>query len=264
MKNDLQITVCQPDVYWEKPKENQKQFEKYLDEIAIDAPDLVLFPELFLTGFTMNTSGNAESMDGAGVKWMRKMAEKYQVVIGGSHIIRDSGKVYNRFLFVFSDGKTDFYDKRHLFRMGEEHRHYQAGTERKVFKVAGWNILPIVCYDLRFPVWIRNRNDYDVMICVANWPSVRQAVWNNLLVSRAIENACYVAGVNRTGIDGREISYTGGSQFIDPKGNRFNVLNDKSGILSAELSKEDLTRFREKFPVHLDADDFLIKQKPVE
>lgn len=255
----LRIHIIQPDIAWENPMENKKKYEEWLDNLATEEEDLVLFPELFLTGFTMNSSQLGENMEGKGVTWMKQMASKYSIIIAGSHIIKVSGHCFNRFLFVFPDGKVNYYDKRHLFRMGDEHEHYSKGNTRKVFNIANWRILPVVCYDLRFPVWIRNRNDYDVMICIANWPSVRQQVWNNLLVSRAIENMSYVVGVNRIGTDGRNINYEGGSQGIDPKGDVILKSDNREGIFSLTLDNDPLEHFRKSFPVHLDADDFTLQ-----
>lgn len=257
--NKLRIHITQPDIVWENPDENKKKYEELLAKLTSGDEDLVLFPELYLTGFSMNSSRLGENMNGPGVSWMKQMALKHSKIIAGSHIIKDRDKCYNRFLFVFPDGNIDFYDKRHLFRMGDEHEHYSRGNTRKVMNIANWRILPVICYDLRFPVWIRNRNDYDVMLCIANWPAVRQQVWNNLLVSRAIENMSYVVGVNRIGTDGRNIKYEGGSQAIDPKGEIILKSETSEGIFSIELDNCPLQRFRKSFPVHLDADDFTLQ-----
>jgi omega-amidase len=259
MKENLTVHVFQPDVTWEDPTANKAKYENWLRKMDDPQKSLVIFPETFLTGFSMNTKLLGEGMDSKSVGWMKDMASKYQKILAGSHIIRDGDKFFNRFLFSFPDGRVEVYDKRHLFRMGEEHNHFAKGESRKIIGIGNWRIMPVICYDIRFPVWIRNRNDYDVLICIANWPAVRQPVWNNLLVTRAIENMSYVIGVNRVGKDGNQIQYVGGSQCIDPKGNYMLKSDDQEAIFTFVLEKNPLENFRKKFPVHLDADDFIIK-----
>ncbi len=259
MKENLTVHVFQPDVIWENPTANRTKYENWLKKMEDRQESLVIFPETFLTGFSMNTTSLGEGMKSKSVVWMKDMATKYGKIMAGSHIIKENDRYFNRFLFAYPDGQVEIYDKRHLFRMGEEHNHFSRGESRKIISIGKWRIMPIVCYDIRFPVWIRNRNDYDVLICIANWPAVRQPVWNNLLVTRAIENMSYVIGVNRVGTDGNQIQYIGGSQCIDPRGNYIMKSDDQENILTFALEKDPLERFRKKFPVHLDADDFIIK-----
>jgi predicted amidohydrolase len=259
MENNFKITICQPDLSWEKSTINMEKYDNWLHDNLDYQTDLILFPEMFLTGFSMKTHDLAETMDGASVTWMQHMAREHETCVAGSHMIKEFDQYYNRFIFTYPSGKIEYYDKRHLFRMGEEQMHYSNGNTRKIIEINSWRLLPIICYDLRFPVWLRNRNDYDVLICIANWPSVRQPVWNNLLIARAIENLSYVVGVNRVGTDGMNIRYQGGSQAIDPKGHHLLKTTDQEGIYSLILEKHTLIQFREKFPAHLDADDFTIK-----
>lgn len=212
---------------------------------------------MFSTGFSMNVEVLAERMDGITVEWMKSAAVRMNSVISGSLIIREGMKFFNRLLWVTPDGNIQWYDKRHLFTMGEEHLHFSPGKERVTLEWQGWNIRPLICYDLRFPVWSRNHDDYDLLIYLANWPSARHHVWKNLLVSRAIENQCWCVAVNRTGSDGMNLDYLGDSAVIDPRGNA-QWLGDSQIVSSFTLSYQDLVKFREKFPVLLDRDNFLI------
>lgn len=212
---------------------------------------------MFSTGFSMNVEVLAERMDGITVEWMKSAAVRMNSVISGSLIIREGMKFFNRLLWVTPDGNIQWYDKRHLFTMGEEHLHFSPGKERVTLEWQGWKIRPLICYDLRFPVWSRNHDDYDLLIYLANWPSARHHVWKNLLVSRAIENQCWCVAVNRTGSDGMNLDYLGDSAVIDPRGNA-QWLGDSQIVSSFTLSYQDLVKFREKFPVLLDRDNFLI------
>lgn len=262
MENNLLITIVQPDISWEDPLSNQKKYLQWLEQVASVKTDVIIFPETFLTGFSMNTAKLAETVDGKNVSWMLHLAKKHAAIVAGSLIVRGNDKPYNRLVFASHDGSLEHYDKRHLFRMGEEHKHYSRGNHRTIVNIGPFRILPAICYDLRFPVWLRNKNDYDVMVCVANWPAVRQHVWETLLIARAIENQCYTIGVNRTGRDGRNIEYVGGSVVVDPKGHILTKLNHHEGIGHVCLDIETLHESRKKFPVHLDADDFEIKNLP--
>jgi len=200
-------------------------------------------------------------MTGDTVLWLKEMAMKRNCAIAGSMIIKEDNKFFNRFIFVKPDGKLNYYNKKHLFRMANEHEHYSAGEKKVIVNYKGWRINLLVCYDLRFPVWSRNKNDYDLLIYVANWPTSRISQWNTLLAARAIENQAYIVGVNRIGSDGNNFNYSGSSQIINPKGEKLidNNIN-KDIIETAELDYDSLIHYRENFSVYLDADDFEIKK----
>ena len=222
--------------------------------------DLVILPETFTTGFSMRSEQLAETMDGTTVKWMHHLSKTSGLAIGGSLLIRDNGFYFNRFVFITPQGAISFYDKRHLFSIGGESSFLTSGNQRVVVGYMGWKIALYVCYDIRFPVWCRNLNDTDLMIFTANWPDSRREVWNVLLKARAIENQVYVAGVNRVGTDGNDISYAGDSRMIDAKGEVvLPTFKNDNNWFSYIISKKDLNDFRIKFPVTNDADHFLIK-----
>jgi len=254
----LHIAVYQFDLLWEDPEANKAKIERWLkktDEII----DVIFLPEMFTTGFTMNVAAMAEQMDGATIQWLKKLTAEFQVAICGSIIISENGAYYNRLIFAEPSGEINFYDKHHLFTMGDEASHFQKGTERLIISYKGWRICPLICYDLRFPVWARNRDEYDLLFYSANWPQNRKDVWNTLLKARAIENQAYVVGANRIGVDGNSISYSGNSQLINPKGNILASTEDYFGnIITAEFSYSELLKFRESFPVLEDADDFIL------
>lgn len=258
MNDVLKITALQTDLHWENPEANHRALgEKMRNAPAADA---YILPEMFPTGFSMDAKRLAEPMNGPTHQWMKAMARELHAAVGGSVIIEDTGHFYNRFLWVYPDGKTDFYDKRHRFTMAGEHHHFSAGKSQTVVEVKGWRIFLQVCYDLRFPVWSRNRGDYNVAVYVANWPEARSAAWSKLLLARAIENQCYVIGVNRVGTDGNQISYSGHSAMIDPKGEyMFQPPAHSDEALYAGLSKAELLDFRKKFPVLDDGDDFEVR-----
>jgi omega-amidase len=258
MINDLTVTIVQFDIAWEQKEINLLYLDSKLKNIQAHS-DIIILPEMFTTGFTMNTIALAESMDGDSVKWLIKTSGNLNSVITGSIIISENGKYYNRLICAFPDGKLFYYDKRHLFRMGNENEHFSSGTGKLVIDVNGWKIRPLICYDLRFPVWSRNINDYDLLVYVANWPAVRNQIWEKLLMARAIENLSYTIGVNRIGKDERDINYSGSSIIVDFKGNI--IHSSKQGeedIFTYKLSYNDLQDFRNKFPVHLDSDLFEI------
>jgi len=259
MANELTITVIQSNIFWEDKEKNKRMFDKIFGKLS-QTTDLIILPEMFNTGFSMRPSLLAEAMNGPTVSWMGKIASQYNTAVTGSIIIKENENFLNRMIWMFPHGNYDYYDKRHLFRMGEENQEYSAGSRKLITNWKGWRFRPLVCYDLRFPVWSRNRNDYDMIIYVANWPEARRNVWKNLLVARAIENQAYVVGVNRVGVDGRHISYAGDSTIVDPMGNIVSEISayDES-VKTISLSLNELITFREKFPVHLDADDFRIK-----
>ena len=222
---DLRVTLIQTNQFWQDKARNLNHFEtKFLSSISPESTNLVLLPEMFNTSFSMDVEELAESMEGESIQWLIKWAKKLKANIGGSLIIREGDKYYNRFVVVSSKGIEKFYDKRHLFRMAKENERFTAGKDRIVYELNGWKLMLQVCYDLRFPVFSRNRRlddakEYDALIYVANWPAKRNYVWKNLLVARAIENQAFVIGVNRVGVDGNEIEYTGDSVLIDPWGN---------------------------------------------
>ncbi len=253
------ISLLQFDLQWEDPGVNRGRVERMTAGLK-GQTDLILLPEMFTTGFTMEPEKHFEEPEGPTTLFLRQLARDRQAAVAGSCIVREEGRYYNRFLFVTPGGEMYHYDKRHLFRMGEEHLHYAPGERQVTVVYRGVRIKLFVCYDLRFPVWIRSRNDADLLLFVANWPASRRRVWKTLLTARALENQTYVAGVNRVGADGREISYAGDSRVISPRGEVMGELPDNGeGVITATLDMEELRAFREKFPVHLDADEFEIK-----
>ncbi|TKG97140.1 amidohydrolase [Puteibacter caeruleilacunae] len=259
MKNSLTFALVQVDLAWEKKDQNLKHIEELMKDHIKNA-DVIALPEMFSTGFSMASSTLAESMSGPTIAWMAKQASTYDALICGSLIVKENDDYYNRMVWVYPTGEMGCYDKRHLFRMGNENQHFSSGNKRKVISWRGWRICPQICYDLRFPVWSRNRNDYDVLMYSANWPASRDDVWSTLLKARALENQSYVVGVNRIGCDQMGVDYVGDSLIFDFKGARLNSdsLNDEI-VQEVTFCKEDLEDFRAKFPVLKDADDFEIQ-----
>lgn len=253
---DLIISLVQSAILWEDKTANLEIYTALLAKNK--SADVIVLPEMFTTGFSMNVKQMAESMDGPTVQWMQEKAGEAHSVIAGSTIIEENGNYYNRFLWVTPDGQVQHYDKRHLFAIGDEHMHYTAGSQRVTIEWKGWKIRPMICYDLRFPVWSRNHDDYDLLIYVANWPSPRHHVWKNLLISRALENQCWCVAVNRTGSDGMNLQYLGDSGIIDPRGNA-QWMGENDSIQTVLLSWNDLDEFRKKFPILRDRDNFDIK-----
>lgn len=252
---DLKVALVQSMLHWEDAAANRAMFaEKLLALKGIT--DLVVLPEMFTTGFSMRTAELAEPMDGDTVSWMKEQARELDAAIYGSVIIAEGGKCYNRGLFVMPDGTVVTYDKRHLFRMAEEFQHYTPGGQRVVVEWRGWRLLLQICYDLRFPVFARNRGDYDALLYVANWPELRRYPWSQLLIARAIENQSYVIGVNRVGMDGKGHHYTGDSASVDPRGDADVMKASREHVLHTVLHREALDDFRAKFPVADDADAF--------
>lgn len=257
MMPTLKITIVQSELHWHDREKNLSRFTKTLG--AIDtSTDLIVLPEMFTTGFTMEAQKNAERMDGSAVEWMAGQAGETGAALCGSLIIEEGGNYYNRFILMRPDGSFEYYDKRHLFRLAGEHEHYAAGSSLVTMSLNGWRIRPLVCYDLRFPVWSRNRDSYDLLIYTANWPAPRHLAWQTLIRARAIENIAYVAAVNRVGNDGNDIPYNGGSAIIDYLGNYLVEPSSAAGAWSAELDKAALATFRERYPFHLDADGFTL------
>jgi predicted amidohydrolase len=259
MKDNLHIALLQYDIQWHNIKANLEKIDELLDGIDTP-PDLVLLPEMFATGFTMQPELFSKDDFETIRNWMATASKKYQAAILGSNPERDNAKFYNRLQYFTPGGIHQLYDKKHLFTMGDETEHYVAGNELIIAEYKNWNILPLICYDLRFPVWSRNvAYKYDLLVYVANWPSVRNNVWEALLKARAIENQCYTIGVNRIGKDSRGIEYIGNSQIISPRGEIMGKLENEEGILYSELDSEILQRYRSSFPIANDADDFIIK-----
>ncbi len=255
----LRVSMIQAELAWQDPAANRTALARHFRGLQ-GHTDLIVLPEMFSTGFTMEASALAETMDGPTVDWMREESAAVGCAITGSLIVRDGAgadaRHYNRLLFAKPDGTLAHYDKRHLFRMAREQEHYAAGRERLVVQFKGWRICPMVCYDLRFPVWSRNRGDYDVLIYVANWPARRRSAWSVLLRARAIENLCYVVGVNRVGRDGNGASYAGDSAALDFLGQSLGGDHGGAFVETVTLDREALERWRQKFPAHLDADKF--------
>jgi predicted amidohydrolase len=256
--DELRISLAQYDVIWEDPSVNRLKLDQLLKPLKGET-DLILLPEMFTTGFSMNARQLAETMEGASVEWMLKQADELNSAVAGSLIIKDNDHFFNRFLFVAPGGRIDFYDKRHLFSMGDENQYFHSGRKKVVVNYSGWRIALFVCYDLRFPVWCRSIKDADLILFTANWPEKRNIVWQTLTMARAIENQLYVACVNRTGTDGAGISYSGESKVIDPRGSVLCDLNNSSDkVDTCCVSLPELNRFREKFPVAGDEDLFEI------
>ena len=251
----LTVSLLQTHTHWHEPKANRELFDTLLEQVPQSA-QLVVLPEMFSTGFTMASAVVAEAMDGPTVTWLRARARTTQKVLCGSVVICEAGRYFNRFLWATPAGDVLHYDKRHLFRMANEHDHYQAGQRRLVVELAGWRICLAVCYDLRFPVWLRNKDDYDILLVVANWPAVRQLAWQTLLRARAIENQAYCVGVNIVGTDGNGLHYAGGSACYSHDGEVLSESLDKGCIVTQVLDWQSLAKARAAFPVALDADSF--------
>lgn len=258
----LRICAVQMDIVWENPNQNWSKVSHLLQGQE-GLHDLVILPEMFTTGFTMDAAPNAESSaESQTAGWMQFMAAKMGAIIVGSIITEEEGKFYNRLLVVGQEGVVLKYDKRHLFRMSGEHEVYTQGRELQVLSLNGWRICPLICYDLRFPVWSRNGTNpagnmwYDLLLYVANWPERRVAHWKTLLQARAIENQAWVAGVNRVGTDANEIAYSGDSMIVDAHGNIVAHSEQVEGLLVATLEWAALAEYREKFPAWRDADQF--------
>jgi len=257
--NPLLITTIQTYLNWENVDDNLNHFSKIIQ--AIDVTDIIVLPEMFTTGFTMKPELLAEEHEGKGLQWMKQMSKDKQAVVVGSISVKENNNYYNRLYWVKPDGTYQYYNKRHLFRMGNEHQHYTAGTEKLIIEYNGWKICPLICYDLRFPVWSRNTNDnsFDVLLYVANWPEVRSYPWKQLLIARSIENQCYVVGVNRIGKDGNLIEHSGDTSVINPRGEIISNTKpheDKSETVSLDYNY--LSDFRKVFPVMMDGDNFEI------
>jgi omega-amidase len=253
----LKITLIQTPLFWEDIDKNIKMYSRKFENIK-GKTDLILLPEMFTTGFTMNAKMLAENMNGRTTGFMKQYSKKLKAYIGGSIIIKSGEKYFNRLILCSPGGEIKSYDKRHLFSMGKEDTVYTEGKKHLIVKIKGWRIAFFICYDLRFPVWCRNKNNYDVAVFSANWPMERNYYWRNLLLARAIENQCYVIGVNGIGRDGNGYEIAGDSAVIDPMGKYVVNAKNKAGVYNTELNKNFLENFRKKFPVYKDADKFKI------
>ena len=264
--NDLRITLIQGETRWHDPMANREHYGDLISGLQ-GTTDLVLLPETFTSGFSNDAIAQAETMDGPTVAWVRGQARSLNAAVCGSVQLRDGAYVFNRLLFATPDGALHTYDKRHLFRFGREHERYAAGRDRLIVQWKGWRICPLVCYDLRFPVFSRNRfdveregaMDYDLLLYVANWPAARAYPWKTLLRARAIENLCYVAGLNRVGTDGNGIHYAGDSAVIDFLGYPVSECTDEEVVVTTTLQAAELAAHRERFPAMLDGDAFELK-----
>jgi len=265
---DLRVTIIQSQLNWEDIDANLAMFSSKLKSIAPGSTDIILLPEMFSTGFTMNVAKVAEGMDGKAVKWMKELAAEKKCVVTGSLVIKEGEHYYNRLVWMKPDGTWEKYDKRHLFRMGEENNTYTIGKERIIVTVKGWKIYPLVCYDLRFPVWSRQphtpkgalEEGYDCLIYVANWPEVRNYPWKQLLIARAIENQVYVIGVNRIGKDGNDMMHSGDSVVLNANGIPISKTKaNEESVETITLSWKELEEFRKAFPVGMDSDKFRIE-----
>jgi len=260
---DFTLSLVQTDLHWHNAAANREALGQVLAD-ALAGPgltDLIILPEMFTTGFSMDTS-QAEPADGPTLAWLREQAAYYDAAVAGSVMLTEGGRYYNRLLWVRPDGSYSSYDKRHLFRMSGEHEVFTPGTERLVEVWRGWRIRPLVCYDLRFPVWSSNSGPepYDLLLYVASWPHARVNAWKLLLQARAIENLAYVAGVNRIGLDGKELEYSGFSMLLDPRGEYLAQAGSLPTVLTRRLMRNPLRELREQLPVLLDADEFELKQ----
>ncbi|NJC25683.1 amidohydrolase [Neolewinella antarctica] len=255
---NLRATLLQTEITWEAPAENRTRYAARIKELT-GQTDLIILPEMFTTGFTMNPGPHAEAMNGPSVNWMAEQARRTNAAITGSLVIEEGGKYYNRLIFMRPDGQFDVYDKRHPFSMSGEHEHYAAGTERVTIKFRGWRIRPLICYDLRFPVWSRNHDDYDLLIYVANWPDRRAHDWRILLQARAIENQAYVIGVNRVGADENGHAYNGDSCVISPGWDGvISSVAKEERTWTETLSADHLRKVRQKLPFLADRNDFSV------
>lgn len=258
MTNDtLNVALVQTTLAWENPKANRTHIE---DKVSSITADLIVLPEMFSSGFTMNASEVAETMNGETITWLKALSKTKNAAIVGSLVIKENENYYNRLVFVEPNGTLTTYDKRHTFTLAGEHKVYTAGTKKIIIDYKGFKICPLVCYDLRFPVWARNSEDYDVLIYVANWPKVRIAAWDALLKARAIENMSYCIGVNRVGLDGNNYEYSGNSAAYDVLGNRMDSIPESIETTEViTLEKSHITKYRERLGFLKDRDTFSLE-----
>lgn len=264
---DLTLSLIQSNLHWEHPEANRKMFSEKLQALPPHT-ELVLLPEMFSTGFSMDAERLAETMDGPTVQWMADQAARHRKILAGSLIIQEGDAYVNRLVWMLPNGQWGAYDKRHCFTLAGEDQHYRAGQRRLIASVKGWKVNLCICYDLRFPVWVRQQlggspetpePEYDLLVYVANWPDRRIHAWQSLLPARAIENQCFVAAVNRVGADGQGIAHSGHSMVVDPMGEILAVESGKEAIITVTLSRKQLEETREKLPFWKDADPFLLR-----
>lgn len=251
----INVTLIQSDIIWEDRISNLKKYQEKINQI--ESTDLIILPEMFTTGFSMSPKSISENMNGETIQWMKQNAHKMNSAICGSTIIEEDSKYFNRFIWINPDGSIHHYDKRHLFSFAGENENYTPGNEKIIIEYKGWKICPLICYDLRFPVWSRNSEDYDLLIYVANWPDKRKSAWKSLLTARAIENQCYVIGVNRVGEDSKNY-YSGDSSLINALGETLYTNSHIEEIYSNTISKYDLNKIRTQLPFLNDKDNFKI------
>ncbi|MCO6161536.1 nitrilase family protein [Flavobacterium sp. NRK F7] len=251
----MRIAIFQTALIWQQPENNRNLIEKYLHTCK-ETFDLLILPEMFTTGFTMTPSEIAESMNGITIQWLKNLAREKKIAVTGSLIIKEQEQFYNRLVFIFPNGTLEWYDKRHLFSLAGEEKVYTKGREKRIIEYKGWKICPLICYDLRFPVFSRNIESYDLLIYVANWPKPRINAWNTLLKARAIENMVYTVGVNRIGNDANQLEYTGSSQVVDYLGNEILNAQENQGVFVVEIDKENMLETRKKLNFLNDRDVF--------
>lgn len=266
--SSLTLSLIQTSLHWEDKAANLAQLEALIKGIP-EKTEVVILPEMFSTGFSMQPEKLAETMEGPSVQWMKRVAAEKRIILTGSLIIEENGDYFNRLIWMLPNGQYGVYDKRHLFGYADEDQHYAPGNKRFIASVKGWKILLLVCYDLRFPVWSRQNGalqedrskapEYDLIIYVANWPERRNHAWKTLLQARAIENQCFVAGVNRTGNDGNEIYHSGDSMIVNPMGEILATKAHEPWVHTLTLQRDELDNVRNKLPFLKDADDFLIQ-----
>lgn len=259
MQDQLKVTIIQTELIWENPKENRIHFSRLIDSIK-EETNLIVLPEMFTTGFTMNAIPLAEEENGATLKWMQTEVKKKNCAITGSIIITEDNNYYNRLFFVYPNGEYHTYDKRHTFTLANEHHTFNSGKELLILDFLGWKICPLICYDLRFPVWARNTKNYDVLLYVANWPERRITAWDALLKARSIENMTYCIGVNRTGKDGNGHQYIGHSAIYNVLGEQLSTQEfEKDFIETIELKKSHIEKNRKHLQFLNDRDEFILK-----
>jgi predicted amidohydrolase len=251
----MNVTLIQTDLFWEDIDNNLKMFDEKIT--IIKDTNLIILPEMFTTGFSMNVNILSETMNGKTIKWMLDWARVKNAVIAGSIIIKENNLFYNRFIWAEPNGGIKYYDKKHLFSMANEDQSYSPGKQKIIIEYLGWKICPLICYDLRFPIWNRNLEDYDIAIYVANWPEKRANHWKSLLMARAIENQCYVLAVNRIGIDGKGLNYNGDTSIIDPTGDIIFQKNNEESTYQYLLKKEELQNIRKNLPFLKDRDQLV-------
>jgi len=259
MNNKLRVALIQSELVWENPEQNRRHFNTKITDIS-EPVDVIILPEMFTSGFTMNANKVAETMTGETISWMKTISKAKNAAITGSLVIKEDNAFFNRLVFVQPDGKISYYDKRHTFTLAGEHKVYNAGQSNVIIKFRDWKIKPLVCYDLRFPVWARNTQDYDLIYYVANWPKIRIAAWEALLKARAIENMSYCIGINRVGLDANNHEYSGHSAAYDVLGKRLDTIpKDKEAIEIVTLNKTHIDTYRNKLSFLKDRDAFTLK-----